>query len=129
MKFAEFHSGVVSSAGPYTLSENELLAFAAACDLQQFDIDAQTDRAAQSCGKARGIDPGAWIVQRFLVTALANQGDMAKVADAKRPVLKAVPDHKIATLRAKRYSEVPECLRLAEVHWYDGLRNTGVLEK
>ena len=35
----------------------------------------------------------------------------------------------IATLRAKRYSTNPEYLRLAEAHWYAGLRMAGIAEQ
>ena len=89
----------------------------------------QADRAVQACEKASGLRPGDWIVQLFLVAAYANHGDMAQAADAKRAVLRAVPDYTIAMLRAKRYSEVPEYLKLAETYWYAGLRKAGVPEK
>jgi acyl dehydratase len=41
MKFADFHAGQVIEAGPYVLSEAELLQFAQAYDPQWFHVDAQ----------------------------------------------------------------------------------------
>lgn len=46
MKFADFHAGQVIEAGPYVLSEAELLQFAQAYDPQWFHVDAQA--AAES---------------------------------------------------------------------------------
>jgi len=41
MKFADFHAGQVIEAGPYVLTEAELLQFARAYDPQWFHTDAQ----------------------------------------------------------------------------------------
>jgi len=41
MKFADFHAGQVIEAGPYVLSEAELLQFARAYDPQWFHVDAE----------------------------------------------------------------------------------------
>jgi len=41
MKFADFHAGQVIKAGPYVLTEAELLQFARAYDPQWFHTDAQ----------------------------------------------------------------------------------------
>jgi len=46
MKFADFHAGQLIEAGPYVLSEAELLQFAQAYDPQWFHVDAQA--AAES---------------------------------------------------------------------------------
>ncbi|MBB3640548.1 MaoC family dehydratase [Variovorax atrisoli] len=46
MEFADFHAGQVIEAGPYVLSEAELLQFAQAYDPQWFHVDAQA--AAES---------------------------------------------------------------------------------
>ncbi len=46
MKFADFHAGQVIEAGPYVLTEAELLQFARAYDPQWFHTDA--DAAADS---------------------------------------------------------------------------------
>ena len=61
-----------------------------------------------------------------MVAAYANRGDLAKAAAAKAQVLKTVPVYTISQLRAKRYSEVPEYLELAEKYWYAGLRKAGI---
>jgi acyl dehydratase len=73
MKFAEFHAGQVINAGPYTLSEAELLAFARAYDPQWFHTDAQ----AALRGRFQGLIASGWqtcaIAMRLAVDA-ALQG-------------------------------------------------------
>jgi len=44
MKFADFHAGQVIEAGPYLLSEEELVGFARAYDPQWFHTDAEASR-------------------------------------------------------------------------------------
>jgi len=56
MKFAEFHAGLVIDAGPYTVSEAELLAFATAYDPQWF----HTDPAAAARGPFGGLIASGW---------------------------------------------------------------------
>ena len=56
MKFAEFHAGQVIEAGPYVLSETELLQFANAYDPQWFHTD--TEAAAQ--GRFGGLIASGW---------------------------------------------------------------------
>ncbi|MES2957037.1 MAG: MaoC family dehydratase [Pseudomonadota bacterium] len=56
MKFAEFHAGRVIEAGPYTLSESELLQFARAYDPQWF----HTDAAAAGQGRFGGLIASGW---------------------------------------------------------------------
>lgn len=56
MKFAEFHAGQEIEAGPYTLSEAELLQFATAYDPQWFHTDAEA--AAQ--GRFGGLIASGW---------------------------------------------------------------------
>ncbi len=56
MKFAEFHAGQVLHAGPYTLHEAELLAFANANDPQWFHTDAQ----AAARGRFQGLIASGW---------------------------------------------------------------------
>lgn len=69
MKFAEFHAGQVITAGPCTLTEPELLAFARAYDPQWFHVDAQA--AAQ--GRFGGLIASGWqtcgIAMRLAVQA------------------------------------------------------------
>jgi hypothetical protein len=44
-------------------------------------------------------------------------------------VLRDVPSYSIAQLRAKRYSDHPDYLVLAEKNWYSGLRRAGIPER
>ena len=56
MKFAEFHAGLVIEAGPYAVSEAELLAFATVYDPQWF----HTDAAAAAKGPFGGLIASGW---------------------------------------------------------------------
>jgi acyl dehydratase len=56
MKFAEFRAGQVIEAGPYLLSEAELLQFAKAYDPQWF----HTDPAAAANGPFGGLIASGW---------------------------------------------------------------------
>ena len=56
MKFADFHAGQVIHAGPFALSEAELLAFARAYDPQWF----HTDPAAAAQGRFGGLIASGW---------------------------------------------------------------------
>ncbi|MBX3604766.1 MAG: MaoC family dehydratase [Piscinibacter sp.] len=73
MKFAEFEPGRVIEAGPYRLSEDELLAFARDWDPQWF----HTDPAAAGQGRFGGLIASGWqtcgIAMRLAVQA-ALQG-------------------------------------------------------
>ncbi len=50
MKFAQFHAGQVIEAGPYTVTEDEILAFAAAYDPQWFHTDPEAARGGPFAG-------------------------------------------------------------------------------
>ena len=56
MKFAGFHAGQIIEAGPYVLSEAEILQFAHAYDPQWFHTDAQ----AASQGPFGGLIASGW---------------------------------------------------------------------
>jgi len=56
MKFAEFHVGQVIEAGPYVVTEAELLQFAKAYDPQWF----HTDAAAAADGPFGGLIASGW---------------------------------------------------------------------
>lgn len=56
MKFAEFHPGQVIEAGPYAVSEDELLRFATAYDPQWF----HTDPEAAARGPFGGLIASGW---------------------------------------------------------------------
>jgi tetratricopeptide (TPR) repeat protein len=83
--------------------------------------------AVAACEKAAALDTD-WIVQLFLAAAYANHGDVVKAMAAKDKALFTVPGYTVSQLRAKRYSEVPEYLKMAEAHWYAGLRKAGLPE-
>ncbi len=56
MKFAEFHTGQVIEAGPFVLTETELLSFANAWDPQWFHTDAD----AALTGPFQGLIASGW---------------------------------------------------------------------
>ena len=56
MKFAEFHAGQVIEAGPYELTEDELLAFARQWDPQWFHVD----KEAAGQGRHGGLIASGW---------------------------------------------------------------------
>lgn len=56
MKFAEFSAGQVIEAGPYEVSEDEVLRFATAYDPQWF----HTDPAAAAQGRFGGLIASGW---------------------------------------------------------------------
>jgi TolB-like protein/tetratricopeptide (TPR) repeat protein len=87
----------------------------------------QSEEAIATCEKATSLGSD-WINNLFLAAAYANHGDMAKAAAAKADALRVVPGYTISQLRAKRYSEHPEYLLLAEKYWYEGLRKAGIPE-
>ena len=56
MKFADFHAGQVIEAGPYLVSEAEVLRFAEAFDPQWF----HTDKALAAKGRFQGLIASGW---------------------------------------------------------------------
>ena len=56
MKFAEFHLGQVIEAGPYEVSEEEIVRFATAYDPQWFHTDAQAAKG----GRFEGLIASGW---------------------------------------------------------------------
>ena len=83
----------------------------------------QADRAIQACEKSNGYND-FWATHAFLVAAFANKGDMERAVSAARALQQGAPGYTIA--RAKRYSEVPEFVKLAEEYWFAGMRKAGV---
>jgi acyl dehydratase len=69
MKFADFHAGQVITAGPYHLTEAEVLDFARAWDPQWF----HTDPEAAAQGRFQGLIASGWqtcgIAMRLIVEA------------------------------------------------------------
>ena len=97
-----------------------------ACEAHLFA--GQPEQAIAACERASGRE-NFWVIHLVLAAAYANHGEMAKAAAAKAEALRTVPGLTIAQLRAKRNSDNPEYLKLAEEYWYEGLRKAGVPEK
>lgn len=90
----------------------------------------QYEQAIAACEKAAGLAAGEdFDIAYFLTAAYAQTGSMARAAQEKAKILRGSPDFTIAALRAKRYSVHPEYMRLAEAHWYTGLRKAGIPEQ
>jgi len=53
---------------------------------------------------------------------------MDKATAAKAEFLRTVPGYTISQLRAKRYSDHPEYVKLADKYLYAGLRKAGIPE-
>lgn len=73
MKFADFQPGQLIEAGPYRVSEEEVLRFAGAYDPQWF----HTDAAAAAGGRFGGLIASGWhtcAIAMRLVTDAALQG-------------------------------------------------------
>ena len=68
MKFAEFHAGQVIEAGPYLVSEQEVLEFARAYDPQWFHTD--PDAARQ--GPFQGLIASGWHTCGIAMRLLAD---------------------------------------------------------
>jgi len=88
----------------------------------------QAERAVATCEKATGLY-GSWDVNLYLAAAYANHGELAKASAAKAQALRTVPGYTITQLRAKRYSDNPEYLKLVEKYFYEGLRKAGFPER
>ena len=73
--------------------------------------------------------PGQWVVHLLLAAAYADAGELDKAAAERRTVDRIAPGYTIERLRAYRYSENPDYLRLVEAQWYAGLRKAGVPER
>jgi len=85
----------------------------------------QADQAIATCEKLGSRDL-VWHTR--MAAAYANNGDTEKAAASKAEVLRTVPGYTISQLRAKRYSDHPEYVKLAEKYWYAGLRKAGFKE-
>jgi len=90
-------------------------------------LGGQVEQAIATCEKATGTSI-TWFIHLFLAAAYANGGDMNKAAAAKAQILRTVPGCTISQLRAKRYSDHPEYVKLAEENYYPGLRKAGLPE-
>jgi TolB-like protein len=108
------------------LQPNSVQATATACEV--YVLAGQTEQAITTCERASGRSD-YWPIHLALAAAYANHGEIAKAAVAKAEVLRIIPGLTIAQLRAKRSSDSPEYLALAERYWYEGLLKAGLPEK
>ena len=69
MKFAEFSAGQVIEAGPYEVSEDEVLRFATAYDPQWFHTDAQAAKG----GRFEGLIASGWHTCGIAMKLLAEK--------------------------------------------------------
>jgi hypothetical protein len=65
----------------------------------------------------------------FLAAAYVHTGATARATEENAKILRGSPGFTIATLKGKRYSTNPEYMRLAEAHWYSGLRKAGIADQ
>ena len=89
----------------------------------------QYEYAITACEKAAGRAGEDFDIAYFLAAAYAHVGSVARAAEELSKIQRSAPGFTIATLRAKRYSTHPEYMRLAELHWYSGLRKAGMAEQ
>ncbi len=122
MKFAEFHPGQVIEAGPYLLTEQELLAFATAYDPQWF----HTDPEAAAQGPFAGLIASGWhtcgIAMRLVVEkALAGSESFAspglKYVKWPNPVRPGDTLRLQATVVATRRSDKKKWLGILDWRW------------
>jgi len=75
MRFSEFKAGMVISAGPYAVTEAEVLQFAKAYDPQWF----HTDSVAASAGRFEGLIASGWhtcaIAMRLIADAALQDSE------------------------------------------------------
>jgi adenylate cyclase len=88
----------------------------------------ESAKAIATCERASGLSVD-FIHHSFLAAAYANAGDLEHARIALHSMLAIVPGYTIAQLKAKRYSDHPEYLTMAERYWYDGLRKAGLPEQ
>ena len=122
MKWAEFHEGQRIEAGPYEVSEAELLAFARAFDPQWFHVDAE----AANRGRFHGLIASGWhtcgIAMRLAVDrALAGSESFASpgLANVKwrHPVRAGDRLHLRATVLETRRTESRPTLGILRWRW------------
>jgi tetratricopeptide (TPR) repeat protein len=88
----------------------------------------QYELAISTCEKAKGLSQEDVWADINLAAAYALHGDMGKAAEAKAELLRRLPGGTIATLK-NCDSLHPDYVRLAEEHYYFGLRKAGFPER
>ena len=86
----------------------------------------QYAEAVTACERASGRSGSDFDIAYFLAAAYAHTGNLSRAREEAAKILKGAPGFTIATLKAKQYSTHPEYMRLAEEHWYSGLRKAGI---
>jgi tetratricopeptide (TPR) repeat protein len=89
----------------------------------------QYDEAIAMCERALGQAGNEFDIAWFLASAYAHKGMAERAAQETAKILRRSPGFTIAKLRGKRYSAHPEYLKLADEHWYSGLRQAGIPEQ
>lgn len=84
--------------------------------------------AVTACERAAGRSGTDFDIAYFLAAAYAHTGNQKRAAEEAAKILYGAPGFTIAVLRAKGYSTHPDYVRLAEEHWYSGLRKAGIPE-
>jgi len=89
----------------------------------------QYQEAITTCERAAGRSGEEYDIAYFLAAAYAQTGALSRAREEAAKILRRSPGFTITALRAKRYSTNPDYVRLAEEHWYSGLRKAGIPEK
>ena len=89
----------------------------------------QYQDAVAACESALGRAFDEFGVAYFLAAAYAHLGPTERPAEEAAKILRGSPGFSIGALGAKKYSSQPDNVRMAEAHWYTGLRRAGIPEK
>jgi len=65
----------------------------------------------------------------FLAAAYAHTGVVARAGEEAAKIPARIPRLHNRDAQAKQYSTNPEYMRLAEMHWYTGLREASIPER
>jgi adenylate cyclase len=85
------------------------------------------DEAIRECERSATTQEH-WFLHGQLASAYALRGDVAKAAQAKERLLKAIPGFTISRYEARRLNPTPESLAMNRAHFIAGLRKAGVPE-
>ena len=122
MKYAEFHVGQIITAGPYLVTEAEVIAFATAYDPQWF----HTDPVAAQDGRFGGLIASGWhtcgIAMRLIAdSVLRGSESFASPGLAylkwQHPVRPGDQLRVVATVLETRHSVSQSTLGILRWHW------------
>ena len=131
MKFADFHAGQVIAAGPYSVTEAEVLQFAKAYDPQWF----HTDPAAAAQGRFQGLIASGWHTCGIAMRLAADAALAGSESDAspglayvkwRHPVRPGDAHSLTATVLEVRRSRGQAGLGILRWRWQ--LRNAAAIE-